>query len=188
MQKRLLKVVGVAVFDMLLVSVSKLCRACYEQARLSPLFAQASQRHPMHEVVLAQPSWGVLPISDMKLGMLVVYSSATISCLMPGCLLHADTSLLRPSVCSTLPPAPGLFARLLCGAPPPLVPLLAEQKLQLLCLARMPFSDEEPMHMRLLCTLFAAFTGGMLASINAMHAILSMPFLSLHTAGRHSIA
>ena len=78
-------------------------------------------------------------------------------------LLHfmkADTSALRAAVKESLPPPPGLFTRLMCMGPPELRPaVMQEQLLQLLCLARVGFADAEPMHLRLLCALYASFTG-----------------------------
>lgn len=80
--------------------------------------------------------------------------------LVPFCfLLYTDTTSMRSAVQSSLPPPPGVFARLLCLAPPPLKPLLSEQQVQLLCLAKTSFCNTEPMHFRLLVSLFAAFTG-----------------------------
>ncbi|MEW5299133.1 MAG: hypothetical protein WDW36_002177 [Sanguina aurantia] len=80
-------------------------------------------------------------------------------------LLHfmgQDMRAHRAAVQETLPSkgrAPGFLARLLCIGPRPLTPLLCDQQLQVLSLARIGFSEEEPLHSRLLCSLYAAFTG-----------------------------
>mmetsp|Transcript_37423 Transcript_37423/g.83278 ORF Transcript_37423/g.83278 Transcript_37423/m.83278 type:complete len:800 (-) Transcript_37423:69-2468(-) len=77
-------------------------------------------------------------------------------------LLHfmtVDVGNLRRDVLSTLPPAPGFFSRMLCLAPPELTAVLKEQQVRLLSLARLSFNDNDPVHFRLLCSLFAAYTG-----------------------------
>ncbi|KXZ51907.1 hypothetical protein GPECTOR_11g35 [Gonium pectorale] len=71
-----------------------------------------------------------------------------------------DVSATRGSVASTLPPPPGFFSRLLCLGPPDLRPTqLRDQLLQLLCLAKLTFDNEQVMHVRLLGSVFSAFTG-----------------------------
>ncbi|GFH15021.1 ELMO domain-containing protein, partial [Haematococcus lacustris] len=52
-----------------------------------------------------------------------------------------------------------LLTRLFCLGPKPLSQLLAEQQVRLLALARVPFSEEDPMHFRLLASIYANLTG-----------------------------
>lgn len=79
-------------------------------------------------------------------------------------LLHLMAVPLEPGLRSaaehSLPPPPSLFARLCCLAPPALPPLLREQQLRLLALARVPLGDADPMHAKLLESLYAVYTGG----------------------------
>uniref|UniRef100_A0A7S0WUW0 ELMO domain-containing protein n=1 Tax=Chlamydomonas leiostraca TaxID=1034604 RepID=A0A7S0WUW0_9CHLO len=78
-------------------------------------------------------------------------------------LLHFMAVPIDPAVRAaaeaSIAPRPGLFARLLCMGPPDLKPLLREQQIRLLSLARIPFSEEDKVHFQLLCSIYATFTG-----------------------------
>lgn len=76
-------------------------------------------------------------------------------------LMGCDLSAQRAAAAAMLPPPPGVLSRLLCMAPPELrPPLLREQLLQLLALARLPMDDGDETHVRLLGSVYAGLTGG----------------------------
>ncbi|GAX76823.1 hypothetical protein CEUSTIGMA_g4269.t1 [Chlamydomonas eustigma] len=67
---------------------------------------------------------------------------------------------VRQLLVADLSPRPSFLARCLCLTPPPLCSLqLQEEQVHILALARKPYSESEPLHFSLLCSLFSAYTG-----------------------------
>ncbi|KAL6761766.1 ELMO/CED-12 family-domain-containing protein [Haematococcus lacustris] len=82
----------------------------------------------------------------------------------PAALLHLMAAepdpQTRSAVTAGITTRPtSLLTRLFCLGPKPLSQLLAEQQVRLLALARVPFSEEDPMHFRLLASIYANLTG-----------------------------
>lgn len=73
--------------------------------------------------------------------------------------MGCDVSATKDEVLQSLPAEAGGLLVMLCMAPPSLKGALKEEQLQILGLAKVPLKDDDPMHIKLLQSIYTAFTG-----------------------------